>query len=199
MEAPSQTPEAIQIQAFVDHGLNTLGLHRNDIVFGTAGDNAILIFDDAATMHRFAQTVQQGTLAHNQSKSVELAKRWFRMGAATGTVVVRKSERRIIGTTITRAVRLEAAAHKGQLVIDLPTFDALPQELKEHYSVEEVVKGKRQERFKGRRCTFVDVQPASNSQVRKKLFQLGYVYGQYAISDQSARPLPQLRRSDMFN
>jgi class 3 adenylate cyclase len=89
-----------QIQAFVDYGLNTLGLRRDDIVLGTAGDNAILIFDDAATMHRFAQTVQQETLVHNRSKSVELAKRWFRMGAATGTVLVLKAERRIVGSTI---------------------------------------------------------------------------------------------------
>jgi len=81
-----------QIQMFVDHGLHSMGLQRNDVVFGTAGDNAILIFDDAAQMHQFAQIVQQETLVYNRSKSIESAKRWFRMGAATGTMkaIIRK-------------------------------------------------------------------------------------------------------------
>ena len=63
-----------QVQSFVDHGLDTVGLQREDIVLGTAGDNAILIFDDAETMHRFAQAVQSETLVYNGTKSFESAK-----------------------------------------------------------------------------------------------------------------------------
>jgi hypothetical protein len=74
-----------QIQQFVDVGLRAVGLQRGLTVIGTAGDNAILIFDDPETMHRFA-LVQNETENRNSSKQIELAKRWFRMGAATGTL-----------------------------------------------------------------------------------------------------------------
>src|SRR5262249_23082935 len=152
-----------QIPAFVDHGLHTPRLPREAIVLRPAGDNAPLLFHDAATMHHFAHAVQQETLRHNRAKSVELAKRWFRMGAATGTVLVLAAERRIVGSTIARAARLEAVAHKGQLVVDLPTFDALPDELKGYYGLEEVIGGKRDEHFTVRRRTLIDVPEAASA------------------------------------
>ena len=146
-----------QIQHFVDCGLKSLDLKRDDIVMATAGDNAILMFDDAATMHKFAQAVQFQTLTHNAALSIDSAKRWFRMGAATGAILVLPAEHRIVGSTIARAVRLEAAANIGQLVVDLPTFDALPDELKEIYGSIDIIKGKRNERFEGRRCNLIGV------------------------------------------
>ena len=144
-----------QIQSFVDEGLNQLGIRRDDVVFATAGDNALLIFDDPGIMHQFAKIVQEATVKHNRKKSVESAKRWFRMGAATGAVLVIAEERRIVGTTVARAVRLEAAAEKGELLIDTETYDALPEEIKKFYGEEEVVAGKRDERFTVRRCALV--------------------------------------------
>jgi class 3 adenylate cyclase len=146
-----------QIQQFVDYGLKSINLRRDDIVLGAAGDNAVLIFDDANTMHRFAEAVHQTTLSHNRSRTVELAKRWFRMGAATGIVEFDLSKRRIVGITTARAVRLEAASEKGQLVIDLATFDALQEDLKKVYGVEEIIEGKRAERYKARRCALINV------------------------------------------
>jgi adenylate cyclase len=146
-----------QIQEFVNYGLAIIGLPREDAVIATAGDNAILMFDDAEVMHKFAQAVQSQTLAHNAVRSIESAKRWFRMGAATGVVLVTPGERRIVGSTIVRAVRLEAAAEIGQLVVDLTTFDALPDNLKRLYSSVDIIKGKRAEYFEGRRCTLIDV------------------------------------------
>jgi len=146
-----------QIQEFVDYGLTVIGLHRDDVVVATAGDNAILMFDDAQTMHKFAQAVQTQTLAHNVARSVESAKRWFRMGAATGIVLAIPDEHRVVGSTISRAVRLEAAAEIGQLVVDLPTFDALPDDLKNAYGSVDIIPGKRSERFEGRRCTLIDI------------------------------------------
>jgi len=146
-----------KIQEFVDRGLDAVHLRREDIVLGTSGDNAILCFDDAETMHHFAQVVQNETLDYNSTRSVESAKRWFRMGAATGIVLAVPSERRIVGSTIARAVRLEAAAEKGQLVIDRPTFEALPDDVKRCYGGEEVIEGKREEHFVGHRCTLIDI------------------------------------------
>ncbi len=148
-----------QIQSFVDVGLAELGLRRDQLVFATAGDNALLIFDDPAVMHRFAKIVQEATVKHNHKKSVESAKRWFRMGAATGAVLVITEERRIVGTTVARAVRLEAAAEKGELIVDTETYEALPDDLKQAYGPEEIVAGKRAERFTVRRCSMVSVKP----------------------------------------
>ena len=149
-----------QIHRFVDCGLKAVGLRRDDVVLGTAGDNAVLIFDDATTMHRFSEAVHRATLIHNRSKTVELAKRWFRMGAATGIVEYDPSKRRIVGITTARAVRLEAASGKGQLVVDLATFDALQEDLKRVYGEEEIIEGKREERYKARRCTLINVSDA---------------------------------------
>lgn len=146
-----------QVQSFVDAGLAEVGLKREEAVLGTAGDNAILLFDDAAVMHRFAAAVQNSTLHYNETKMTALAKRWFRMGAATGIVLMIPGERRIVGSTIARAVRLEAAANKGQLVIDRATYEALPVEIKPLYAAEETVRGKRAERFPVRRCTLIEV------------------------------------------
>src|SRR5262249_10604193 len=64
---------------------------------------------------------------------------------------------------IARAARLEAVAHKGQLVVDLPTFDALPDEIKGYYGLEEVIGGKRDEHFTVRRCTLIDVPEAASA------------------------------------
>jgi hypothetical protein len=79
------------------------------------------------------------------------------MGAATGIVEFDPSKRRIVGITTARAVRLEAASGKGQLVVDLATFDALQENLKRLYGVEEIIAGKREERYKARRCTLINV------------------------------------------
>jgi hypothetical protein len=77
------------------------------------------------------------------------------MGAATGDLLIEKSERRIIGTVITRAVRLETAAEKGQLVIDVRTFQKLSPELQKSYSEEQVIKSKNGEHYKAHRCNFI--------------------------------------------
>ena len=157
-----------QIQSFVDIGLKELHLRRDDVVLATAGDNAILIFENAALLHHFAKVVQEATEKHNRQRSVESAKRWFRMGAATGPVLIIPEERRIVGTTVARAVRLEAAAEKGELLIDSDTFHALPEDLKKCYSAEEIVSGKRDELFNVRRCAFVIPPKHSANQPSKR-------------------------------
>jgi class 3 adenylate cyclase len=177
-----------QIQEFVDRGLASVGLERDKAVLGTAGDNAILVFDEAAVMHRFAETVQQETLRHNDQRTVDLAKRWFRMGAATGLVKLLPGGR-IVGTTVARAVRLEAAAERGQLVVDNSTFSALPTELQRRYGSEEPIRGKRDERFQGHRCTFIELpRDGAHGRARERsasaadIEQLKLIYDLYRTS-----------------
>jgi class 3 adenylate cyclase len=144
-----------QNREFINSGLKRLGLDRNEVVLGEAGDNAIIILDDVEVAHALAQLIHQATDEYNQSKSIESAKRYFRMGAATGELLIEKSERRIIGTVITRAVRLETAAEKGQLVIDVRTFQKLSPELHTYYSREQVIKSKNGEHYEAHRCNFI--------------------------------------------
>src|SRR6202012_3981551 len=52
-------------------------------------------------------------------------------------------------------VRLEAAAEKGEILVDMETFEGLPEEFKKLYGPEEVVSGKRDEHFTVRRCAMI--------------------------------------------
>jgi class 3 adenylate cyclase len=144
-----------QNREFINYGLKRLGLDRDEVVLGEAGDNAIIVLDDVEVAHTLAQLIHQATNEYNQSRSIESAKRYFRMGAATGDLLIEKSERRIIGTVITRAVRLETAAEKGQLVIDVRTFQKLSPELQRSYSGEQVIKSKNGEYYRAHRCDFL--------------------------------------------
>ena len=152
-----------QVRGIINSGLNRVGLNRDEVVLGEAGDNALMILDNVEVAHVLAQTIYQATVEYNQAKSIESAKRYFRMGAATGDLLIYKSERRIIGTVIARAVRLEAAAEKGQLVIDSRTFHKLSPELKEYYSVEQVIKSKNGEQYQAHRCNFICTSGDANS------------------------------------
>jgi class 3 adenylate cyclase len=136
-----------QIQSFVDCGLEQVGRKREEVVLGTAGDNALLVFEDAAVMHRFAEAMQRAVASHNREKTVDFAKRCFRMGAATGPVLLLQAERRIVGTTVARAVRLEAAAKIGQLLVDVATYDRV------------------------RRCTFVPAPPPAQLPLGPKVLR----------------------------
>lgn len=144
-----------QIQNFIDQGLRTVGASRLETVAALTGDGAILIFDNAETAHRFALSVHEATQEHNRGKTELSALRLFRMGAATGNIVMEprvSGGYDIAGVTIARAVRLEAAARTGELVIDVNSFDSLPPSLRALYSTEERIKGKRAEEFVARRC-----------------------------------------------
>jgi len=146
-----------QIQSFVDMGLRAVSIPREQAVMATTGDGAILVFDRAEYAHRFAEAMHAATKEHNVTKTVALAQRWFRIGAATGDITMETSggEKKIAGTTIANAVRLEAAAHIGELLIDVATFEALPPVLQVKYGGEEEVTGKRHEKFRVRRCVMV--------------------------------------------
>lgn len=139
-----------QIQSFVDAGLNVTKTLRNESVMHTTGDGAILVFDSAADAHRFAQAVHEATREHNEQRKQLLAKRVFRIGAATGDIVMQSKPGGgfdIAGMTIARAVRLEAAAKPGGLLVDEATFEALALEQMRQYGSKQRVSGKRDEQF----------------------------------------------------
>ena len=157
-----------QIQQFVEVGLTQIGEARaQGMLIAKTGDGAILAFDTADDAHRFAAAVHQATEEHNSTRDTASAKRWFRIGAATGDIYRSRQstgEEVVAGTVIVNAVRLEAASWPGQIVVDDSTFDSLSLELQACYGREEVVAGKRGELFKARRCTilaFAQDQPAT--------------------------------------
>lgn len=142
-----------QIQKFVDEGLKTAGLSRDEINLRSTGDGAIVVVKDALSAHRFAEAVHKACDIYNSSRMTESAKRWFRIGATTGDIAVRGQD--IAGTLIARAVRLESAGEAGHLLVDLPTFNDLPPEVREQYLPEEEIRGKRGESFVVRRRIFL--------------------------------------------
>src|ERR1044072_4578373 len=108
-----------QIQEFVDAGLDSIGVARDGAVMAKTGDGAILVFDHPDTAHAFAEAVHNTCRVHNESKTVSAARRWFRIGIATGDLAIDSADPSLIGgIVIMRAVRLEASARVGGGVID---------------------------------------------------------------------------------
>ncbi len=129
-----------QIQRFIDVGLSSIGVvARENAVMATTGDGAILVFELPDEAHRFARAVHEATREHNAAKTTPSAHRWFRMGAATGDIDIIDDgrTRKIAGTIIANAVRLEAAGGIGQLIVEAATFEELPDALKLEYEPEE--------------------------------------------------------------
>jgi class 3 adenylate cyclase len=155
-----------QIQQFVDVGLTTVEAERERVVLATTGDGAIVAFDNPSDAHAFATAVLKATEAHNAKRTVASSQRWFRVGLATGDLYQQPRDgggQVIAGTVIANAVRLEAAARPGQLVADAATFASLPTDVQALYGPEEMVPGKREERFAARRCTIVAYTAAQDS------------------------------------
>jgi class 3 adenylate cyclase len=144
-----------QIQKFVDQGLKAVGAERSRTVMQTTGDGAILVFDNPASVHRFAEAVHVATREHNKSKNKAIGKRVFRIGIATGELVMEPQPGggyEIAGLTIARAVRMEAKAKPGEVMVDTDTFEGLPPEEQKRYSSREIIRGKREEKFDAYRC-----------------------------------------------
>lgn len=147
-----------QIQRFVDIGLGAIGTERSGAVLATTGDGAILAFDNPTDAHRFAAAVHEATRRHNSERTLSSSRRWFRIGVATGDLYQRPrigGGQEIAGTVIAIAVRLEAAAKPGEVLVDAVSFASLPAELQVRYGTEETIPGKRGEQFAARRCTIV--------------------------------------------
>ena len=144
-----------QIQEFVNAGLIAVGKTREEVVMANNGDNAVIVFDDANHAHTFAEAVHQATQLHNNNKTEPSAKRWFRIGAATGELA-QEGNSKLTGYVIVRAYRLEADAKPGEFLVDLDTYDAFLPELQQKYGSKETVSGKYNESFSARRCKMID-------------------------------------------
>ena len=147
-----------QIQGFFNRALAQLPDTSAYSVVSKPGDGIILLFDTPDDAHCFGWNVHQIAAEHNCERNVDNAKRWFRIGIATGDVVItdtQDSPAEYAGIAIANAVRLESSAKAGEIIVDVATFAALSSEYQSTYGPEEVVSGKRDERFKARRSCVI--------------------------------------------
>jgi hypothetical protein len=143
-----------QVQGFVDDGLREAGCARKDVVNGTAGDNALLVFERASEAHRFSEAVHRATAKHNAPKTDLVAHRHFRIGISTGEIGVRGKE--ISGARIIDSVRLEAAGKKGHILIDEATYEELPAKFQQCYRGPEAVADKQNNTYSVYRFVVVE-------------------------------------------
>jgi tetratricopeptide (TPR) repeat protein/class 3 adenylate cyclase len=143
-----------QIQGFMNHSLSQLPNDHCYRIISRPGDGIIVFFENAEDAHSFGFRVHVFANEHNDQRSELIAERWFRVGIATGEVNMNSlsGTPEYAGITIANACRLESAAGKGEILADSNTFSALTKESKRLYNAEEMVKGKRAERFRARRC-----------------------------------------------
>jgi len=139
-----------QIQLFIDRALREVGLVRTDVLLSNTGDGAILGFDDAFQAYGFSVALHGAAKEWNTGKVDPLAKRFFRIGIATGPIEVRdeKGNREVAGFAIARAVRLEAKAEPGSILVDEETYKRLPGSARSEFVGPELVSGKRDEMFR---------------------------------------------------
>lgn len=141
-----------RFQVLVNQSLQAIGLTRQQVFLQSAGDNAILAFDRAQDAHRFAQVAHQINRANHQDKSFRLTHQQFRIGVASGKIVISDNDlESACGIVMTNAVRLESAAAPGEIIIDAKTYAALPGTLRCLYGAEEKIHGKRSEIFRAHR------------------------------------------------
>lgn len=144
-----------QIHGFIDLGLKAANSSQDDNVMTLTGDGAILAFDSAEQAHTFAEAINRATQEHNRKRKDRFAMRVFRIGAATGEIVMKPKPGGgydIAGSTIARAVRLEAKATPGGFLVDQATFEGLPPTQKLLYGPKQIVAGKRDEEFEAYAC-----------------------------------------------
>jgi class 3 adenylate cyclase len=161
-----------QIQTFVAGALAVAGVGSSDALMATTGDGAILVFDSPSIAHVFAEAVHRATNVYNHEKTISAAKRWFRIGIATGDLAIDEigGLRKMAGSVIARAVRLEAAAAVGEIIADVATYTRLPHDQRACYTAEQIIAGKRNESFRARRYPVVsEIAGAAPAQLNTEL------------------------------
>ena len=171
-----------QIQAFVNQGLAAAALARTDAVLSTTGDGAILGFDEAAQAYKFATALHDAAKEWNYGKIDALAKRYFRVGIATGPIEVREQNgtREFAGLVIARAVRLEAKAEPGSILVDEETYVKLPNPVRKAFSGPKRVRGKRDEVFDAYNSTYDVPDPKVLASLLPRTDLLGGVRGTHS-------------------
>jgi hypothetical protein len=102
--------------------LKGVDLGPNDVIRAPTDDGAITYLID------FAVSVHGAAEQHNNKVNNASAKRYFRIGIATGPLDQQRQGdvvTAIAGTVIVRAVRLENTARASQIFVDIPTYDCL--------------------------------------------------------------------------
>jgi len=156
-----------QVEKLVEMALNSVDAKVSETRLTTTGDGAILAFESATKACQFAQALHYIARDHNLEKTVSLAQRHFRIGISSGEVILTKSSTvngefegfSFAGTTIVNAVRSEAAAKTGEVLISSDTWADLPREFRKWYGAEEVIRGKRDEMLRVHRRKVVDPAP----------------------------------------
>jgi tetratricopeptide (TPR) repeat protein/class 3 adenylate cyclase len=198
-----------QIQGFMNRSLSQLPNDHSYRVVSRPGDGIIVFFENAEDAHSFGFQVHVFAKEHNDQRTELIAERWFRIGIATGEVNMNSlsGTPEYAGIAIANACRLESAAGKGEILADTNTFSALTEESKRLYGEEEMVKGKRAERFGARRCRVAvpsaGVTFASNSVTDRRHFIaaggvtiMALTIGGWLERDRlysTLHPLPQVR------
>jgi tetratricopeptide (TPR) repeat protein/class 3 adenylate cyclase len=153
-----------QIQVLIQGALATLPTETFHGKIAETGDGAILYFDFPHYAHLFSTQLHTLAREYNQSRTERSARRWFRIGIASGELSRTDLEQRssFAGIVIANAVRLECAAHPGEIVMDAATFRVLPDPYCPVYSAESTIRGKRQEVFRVRRYQVIERPPAAS-------------------------------------
>jgi class 3 adenylate cyclase len=156
-----------QIRSLITDSIKSVGAVPKRTFWKSTGDGAILVFDDAALASKFAGTLQETAGAYNRGKRSPLEQRHFRVGVATGAVVLEMQPEEggdaeaaeMAGMVIANAARIEAACRTGEVLIDHATRSLLAPELQDLYGDQEMVRGKRKELIPAHRRAVVKRAP----------------------------------------
>ena len=137
-----------RIKSLVEASLNQVGFEKGEILEkAAAGDSALVSFKVADDAHQFAILIHQNIEKWNFRLAFKNYKMEFRIGCATGELDISTHD----GCLNTVAYRLEPKAHPGGTLIDIQTYNELSPNFQTEYGVEEMISGKRQEKYRMRR------------------------------------------------
>ena len=146
-DATSVSKFNAKIRMWVEDGLHQIGTNNGEILKkGAVGDSALVSFQVADDAHCFSKLIHHNLEKWNllQSTGPKVA---FRIGCATGELDVATHD----GCLNTEAYRLEPQASPGGTLIAAETYKELSSEFQDEYDIEEIVPGKRKEKFRARR------------------------------------------------
>ena len=137
-----------RIKKLVEESLDQVGFEKGEILEKAAeGDSALVSFKVADDAHKFAILIHQNIEKWSFRLSFKHYKMEFRIGCATGELDVSTHD----GCLNIVAYRLEPKAHPGGTLIDAQTYRELSPIFQIEYDIEEMIPGKRQEKYRIRR------------------------------------------------
>lgn len=157
----------LNIKSLVSSALAQLNFNGSEIPSKFTGDGMIMAFPDAVKADEFSEQLQMEAALYNRGKSIELAKRHFRIGIYSGPLMLipctsTRGEvlyTEMSGTAIGRATRLEGSCNTGGVLVCEQTWAQLGvrQTL---YGTVELISGKEHEEpIKAYRRKVVDRDP----------------------------------------